>query len=692
MQGHDHELMPGGGPNVPPRGLPVDLSVIGRARGGMNLSTGSVHMPLATPANVAMQQLTILERERDALRSSMRILEEKLAERKAEADGAHVLQAKVKALQARYNEAAEECNGLRGQVRALKTQLEVVSTELETRDSTITRQQSALSKVAGDGQVADQLKREHVGFSARAIAMEKELSSLRVELNLKEQLLQQLSIERSVRGAASKESEALRERLALAEGRRLKAESDSQRTSNELNEVRRRFDEALSDISQRDTTISELNAKITERAAALQMARVMRARHSEAQQRIAELESVNKVYKAHAEKLAEKARQRAENDKQSAERLDKLQRDLARIRAETEVAVNDEDRRAELRALCDEAGRSIEKMGGRPSDAGSSTEMSIAAVRTPIPGHTLIARLGRGSMGTVYKARQLSLDRIVAVKLLDEKYAGDKVLLDSFIHEARATAKLSHANIISVYTVGRTGKNYYFTMEYVEGVTLKQALLDRGRLEPVEALGIAIQAARGFDHAHRNGIIHRDVKPENLMIHTEGTLKIGDLGIAKSLGCSRQSSAGERVVGTPSYMAPEMALGNDVDHRADIYGLGATLFYMLSGAPPFTGTSTLDIINAHIHEEIPSICERVPELPQSVEDAIAYMMAKDPDDRYQSMQEVIEGLEAAMAECDDPLKPSPAQEEPKGDTSKHLERIIARRRGKPPRARRFRHG
>jgi len=263
-------------------------------------------------------------------------------------------------------------------------------------------------------------------------------------------------------------------------------------------------------------------------------------------------------------------------------------------------------------------------------------------------------------MGTVYKAKQISLDRIVALKVLHEKYTHDQALLESFIQEARATAQLSHPNLVSVYTVGRHGQNYYFTLEFVDGISLGQVLYERVRLDVIEALMIGVQAARGLDHAHRSGIIHRDVKPENLMINNEGVLKIGDLGIAKSLSDAQSGSCGDFIAGSPNYMAPEQALTGCVDHRADIYGLGATLFHTLAGRPPIDVTTHSELLKAHAKPTVPSVTLYAPKVPHPVAMVLEGMLAKKPEDRYQSMAEVAHELELVMQSVDDPLKPDAA--------------------------------
>ena len=629
-------------------------------------------------AAVAMQQLAALERERDSLRTSMRNLEEQLADHKSRSVLAPKLQAQLKMVQQRFNEAAEEVSRLRGQVKTLNAEVARLNEVVADRDRAFEQQCIAMDRAQAHGAAGEALKKEHLTVTSRTAALEKELASLRVQLSLKDQLLQQMDLAEQAGGDADSETEKLRERLAMAEDRKVEAEGQILRSREEATAARDRAAELEAELKARDEQIDALKARLREGAMATESARGVRAENIESRSRIAELESLAAIYKKHADRLATKLEQIQRRDADIAQRNEKLQRDLGRIRAEVEVAVQDETRRRELGVICDVVDREIASRGGTRPASDSSAEIAIAAVRLDIPGHTIIDMLGTGSMGTVYKATQIALDRTVALKVLHEKYAHDQALSDSFIHEARATAQLSHPNLVSVYTVGRAGQHYYFTMEYVEGVTLGQVLYERVRLDVIEALMLGVQAARGLDHAHRSGIIHRDIKPENLMINNEGVLKIGDLGIAKSLSQAQSGARGEFIAGSPNYMAPEQALTGRVDLRADIYGLGATLYHALAGRPPIDVETHSDLIKAHARPKVASVTLYAPKVPPEVAVVLDRMIAKKPEDRYPSMAEVAHELERVMADVDDPLRPdAPAGRR----TPKPRAKAKAKRRG-----------
>jgi len=268
-----------------------------------------------------------------------------------------------------------------------------------------------------------------------------------------------------------------------------------------------------------------------------------------------------------------------------------------------------------------------------------------------LPGYEILERIGQGSMGTVYKARQLSMDRIVALKVLNEKYSKDEAFIQRFIREARAAGKLSHPNVIHVHDVSESGGVHYFTMEFVDGTTVKRMLKREGRISVDKAVDIVLQAAKALQYAHENGIVHRDIKPDNLMLTKEGVVKLADLGIAKTFDESGASSGGQqrRIFGTPHYMAPEQALGKEIDARADIYSLGATFYHMLTGTTPFQGNTVTDVLKAHIQSELPPVQEKAEDVPDAVVYVLEKMMAKSPEKRYATMGRVIEDLEKAKS-------------------------------------------
>ena len=263
-----------------------------------------------------------------------------------------------------------------------------------------------------------------------------------------------------------------------------------------------------------------------------------------------------------------------------------------------------------------------------------------------VPGYQIIDRIGSGGMGTVYKARQLSMDRIVALKVLNERYSSNGEFVDRFIREARAAGQLNHPNVIHVHDISRANGRHYFSMEFVDGQSVKELLRAEKKIEVNRALDIALQAAKALEFAHENKIVHRDVKPDNIMLTKEGIVKIADLGIAKTFEEQAASpKERRRVMGTPHYMAPEQALGKAIDHRVDIYSLGATLYHMVTGKTPFGGSTAGEILKAHIQESLPPIQDLNPKVPDPVCFMIERMMAKLPEKRYPDMTRVIADIE-----------------------------------------------
>ncbi|MBI1848871.1 MAG: serine/threonine protein kinase [Planctomycetes bacterium] len=279
-------------------------------------------------------------------------------------------------------------------------------------------------------------------------------------------------------------------------------------------------------------------------------------------------------------------------------------------------------------------------------------------LRFAIAGYELREKLGQGSMGVVYKARQLSLDRIVAIKILPPELAENQAFVRRFMTEARAVAKLNHPNVIQGIDVGDSGGYRYFVMEYVDGLTVGQILRRGGPLDEARALRIISQIAAALDHAYRNRLVHRDVKPDNIMITEGGLAKLCDLGLAREERLdARTVSRG--ALGTPNYASPEQARGDaDVDIRSDIYSLGATYYHMIVGEPPFTGTNNANIMAAHLTKRLVPPIERNPELSGSVSRLVERMMAKDPNQRPQTPGELITEIERARAEIEEATPPS----------------------------------
>jgi serine/threonine protein kinase len=270
-----------------------------------------------------------------------------------------------------------------------------------------------------------------------------------------------------------------------------------------------------------------------------------------------------------------------------------------------------------------------------------------AALHEQIPGFQLLEKLGQGSMGAVYKARQLSMDRLVAIKILQPKHARDPGYLQQFIREAHLAAKLSSNNIVQAIDAGSVGALHYFVMEYVEGKTIKDEL-ETGKIYPeTEAVEIILQVAQALEHAHRRRLIHRDVKPGNIILTRDGGVKLADLGLARLVEDSELDKAEKGLtIGTPYYIAPELIKGkNDADIRADIYSLGATLYHMVTGRPPFPGAKVKEVLQAHLHKELTPPDHINTRLSAGLGEVVEYMMAKDREQRYQTPAELILDLE-----------------------------------------------
>lgn len=265
-----------------------------------------------------------------------------------------------------------------------------------------------------------------------------------------------------------------------------------------------------------------------------------------------------------------------------------------------------------------------------------------------IPGFNILGKLGAGAMATVFKARQLSLDRLVAIKVLPRKFSSNPDFIDRFYAEGRAAAQLNHPNIVQAYDVGKAGEFHYFVMEYVEGSTVYDQIVQKKRFSEQEALDIIIQVAEALEHAHAKGLIHRDVKPKNVMISKSGVVKLADMGLARAIS-DREAAEAEagKAFGTPYYISPEQVRGEvNVDQRADIYSLGATLYHMLTGRVPFEGKDPNDVMRAHLKQAIVSPDHVNPKLSADVSEVIEMMMAKRPEERHQNVTDLLEDLRA----------------------------------------------
>ena len=260
--------------------------------------------------------------------------------------------------------------------------------------------------------------------------------------------------------------------------------------------------------------------------------------------------------------------------------------------------------------------------------------------------YEIIDKVGSGGMADVYKAKCHRLNRYVAIKILRSEYSNDKSFVAKFRAEAQSVAGLSHPNIVNVYDVGEDNGLYYIVMELVEGITLKKFIERKGRLEVKEAVGIAIQIAQGMEAAHDAHIIHRDIKPQNIIISRDGKVKVTDFGIAKAATSNTLTS---NAMGSVHYLSPEQARGGYSDERSDIYSLGVTLYEMLCGKVPFAGDNTVSVALLHIQGEAVPVRELNPEVPVSVDKIVQKCMQKKPERRYLSASELIADLKRSIA-------------------------------------------
>jgi serine/threonine protein kinase len=261
----------------------------------------------------------------------------------------------------------------------------------------------------------------------------------------------------------------------------------------------------------------------------------------------------------------------------------------------------------------------------------------------------LEALVGSGGMSAVYRAHDSLLERNVAIKILHEHFGRDADQVERFRREARAVAQLSHPNIVTVIDRGERDGRQFIVFEYVDGENLKQLVVRAGPLPVRRVLEIAGEVAQGLAFAHRQGLVHRDVKPQNVLIPPGGQAKVTDFGIARSLDVDGLTQTGS-VLGTSHYIAPEQARGDTVDERTDVYALGAVLFELLTGEVPYEGDSFVAVALRHVHDPVPSVRDRRPEVSPRLDALVRRAMAKDPSDRFASMDEVEAELEACLDE------------------------------------------
>ncbi|MBE5959399.1 MAG: Stk1 family PASTA domain-containing Ser/Thr kinase [Lachnospiraceae bacterium] len=264
--------------------------------------------------------------------------------------------------------------------------------------------------------------------------------------------------------------------------------------------------------------------------------------------------------------------------------------------------------------------------------------------------YEILEKVGSGGMSDVYKAKCHKLNRFVAIKVLKSEFSEDKNFVTKFRAEAQNAAGLAHPNIVSVYDVGVDRGMYYIVMELIEGITLKQYIARKKRLSVKEAVSISIQVAQGIECAHNNNIIHRDIKPQNVIISRDGKVKVADFGIARATSVNTHTT---NAMGSVHYISPEQASNGPVDEKSDIYSLGITMYEMLTGHVPFDGDSTVTIALQHIQKHVPRLSEELPNIPVSVEKIVLKCTQNVPDRRYLKISSLITDLKRALLNPDD---------------------------------------
>ena len=284
--------------------------------------------------------------------------------------------------------------------------------------------------------------------------------------------------------------------------------------------------------------------------------------------------------------------------------------------------------------------------------------------------YKLAQPLGEGGMAEVFRAEDLRLGREVAVKILRNQYANETNLLRRFINEARSIAGFSHPNLVSVYDVGRDKQRYYIVMEYVPGEDLRQTLEREGRLSVDQALNIVQQMAQGIGYAHQRGLVHRDIKPGNILITPNGKVKVADFGIAKALASAGLTEPGV-VWGTTAYLSPEQVRGEQATPASDVYAMGIVLYEILSGLPPFQGEDRVAIALKHLHDEPPPFSEDL-KIPRGVTYLVQKALAKDPLQRFPNADKMAETLTEYMRAENLTSAPMPSYSQPLNDPPQRM--------------------
>jgi serine/threonine-protein kinase len=292
----------------------------------------------------------------------------------------------------------------------------------------------------------------------------------------------------------------------------------------------------------------------------------------------------------------------------------------------------------DLAKFCDDCGATLDATIARPAG-----DPELEAIRGAFSERYIVeSLLGRGGMGSVYKARERTLDRHVALKIVRDERRSDAEFIERFRREARIAARLRHPRIVSVHEVGALGGYHYFSMDYIEGSTLRAVVARRRSLPPEDAMSVIAEICRAVAHAHGKGIIHRDLKPENVMIDTEGDVFVMDFGLARAVADSTLTASGA-VVGSPYYMSPEQLRGEALDERTDVYSLGLILYYCITGVDLFAAESITAIIAKHMSTEVPLEVSRQ-DMPHNLREVLVNMLEENRDRRARTVKEVLERI------------------------------------------------
>jgi len=289
--------------------------------------------------------------------------------------------------------------------------------------------------------------------------------------------------------------------------------------------------------------------------------------------------------------------------------------------------------------FCDGCGAALD-----PTMVRSATDPELQAIRASFQERYQVeSLLGRGGMGVVYKAHERSLDRHVALKVVPERMNDDSLFIERFRRESRLAARLRHPRIVSVHEVGKLGNFHYFSMDFIEGATLRAVVQRRSKLPAEDAISVAVEICRAVAHAHSKGVIHRDLKPENVMIDNEGDVFVLDFGLARAVTDPGITVSGV-VMGTPLYMSPEQLAGEPVDERSDIYSIGLILYYCLTGEDLFAAESLTSVVAKHSATRVDEVIHSHATLPLNLQELLISMLEERSENRARTVREVLERL------------------------------------------------